>query len=211
MRKLFKLAALAALLVPALASAQLSLGARVGYGIAMGEAVEDGDLSDVIKGQIPIQIDVGYRLTPALTFGGYFGAGYGLLGDAVSDECDEFDLDCSARVLRLGVQLDYAFRNVSPTITPWVGAGIGYEWASVHQELDSVEVDTSFDGFEFLNLQGGVDWKVGGFSVGPFAMLSIGQYGSFDFESPEGDESGDIENKGLHQWLQIGLRGRFDL
>jgi hypothetical protein len=213
MRKLVKIFALAALLAPAVASAQLSLGARVGYAFAMGKAVDEdgGDLSDGVKGQIPIQIDVGYRLTPAFTLGGYFSAGYGIVGDAFSDDCDAADIDCSARVLRLGVQLDYAFKNVSPTMTPWLGAGIGYEWATLKGEQGSNEATESYSGFEFLNLQGGVDWKVGQFSVGPFAMLSIAQYSDFDFESPAGDASGDIPNKSIHEWLQIGLRGRFDL
>jgi hypothetical protein len=208
MRKLVKMFALAALLAPAVASAQLSLGARVGYGFAMGEAEKDADLSDAVKAQIPVQIDVGYRVTPDLTLGGYFGAGYGLVGDAVDEECDRFDLDCSARVLRLGVQVDYAFRNVSGAMTPWIGAGVGYEWASVHQEPD--DLDTRLDGFEFVNLQGGVDWKVGGFSVGPFAMLTIGQYANFEQEGLGETITRDTE-KALHQWLQVGLRGRFDL
>lgn len=213
MRKLVKLVALAALLVPAIASAQLSLGARVGYGFAMGKAVDEegGDLSDGIKAQIPIQIDVGYRIMPELTIGGYFGAGYGIVGDAFSDECDANDIDCSARVLRLGLQLDYAFKNVSPTMTPWVGAGIGYEWATLKGEAGGEEATTTYKGFEFLNLQGGVDWKVGQFSIGPFAMFSIGQYGKVDIETPLGDDSGDIENTAMHEWLQIGVRGRFDL
>jgi hypothetical protein len=213
MRKLVKIFALAALLAPAVASAQLSLGARVGYAFGMGKVsdTDQGDMSEFISGQIPIQIDVGFRVTPDLTLGGYFGAGYGLLGDAVDQECDDFDLDCSARVLRLGVQVDYAFRTVSPTMTPWIGAGVGYEWASVHQEDGSDELDSRVDGFEFLNLQGGVDWKVGGFSVGPFAMLTIAQYANFEQEGLGENISGDIDEKALHQWLQIGLRGRFDL
>lgn len=198
MRKLARLAVLAVLFAPTLASAQLSLGARLAYGLAMGEAAEGGDLADFAKSQIPIQLDVGYRVTPALTIGGYFAYGFANLGDDL--ECD----DCSGRVYRLGVQLDYAFKGGS--MTPWVGGGIGYEWLKLKDDATDDEITLS--GFEYLNLQGGLDWKVADkFSVGPFALFSIAQYS----KASEGGEDFDIDNKAMHQWLQLGIRGRFDL
>lgn len=206
MRTLARFAVLAVLFAPTLASAQLSLGARLGYGLAMGEAVENGDLSDGIKAQIPLQLDVGYRLTPAFTLGGYFSAGIGLAGDEFQEICDQDGVDCSLRVYRLGLQAEYAFKGAS--MSPWIGAGIGYEWAKIKAEAGSEELEMTFKGFEFLNLQGGVDWKVGSkFLVGPFAMLSIGQYSK---GSQDGEDM-DIEDKGVHEWLQFGVRGRFDL
>jgi len=209
MRTFAKLAALAVLFAPTLASAQLSLGARLGYGFAMGEVMEEGDLGDIVKAQIPLQLDVGYRVTPALTLGGYFAYGFGRIGDDImglGDVCDQDGVDCSSRVYRLGVQIDYAFKG--PSMTPWVGAGFGYEWAKFKAEAGAEELEITFKGFEFLNLQGGVDWKVADkLSVGPFAMVSIGQYST---GAIDGDDE-DIENKGLHQWLQLGVRGRFDL
>jgi len=69
------------------------------------------------------------------------------------------------------------------------------------------ELELSLSGFEFLNLQGGLDWKIGGkFSLGPFAMLSIGQYSNAEID---GDEA-EID-EAVHQWFQLGVRGRFDL
>lgn len=212
MRKLVKLAVLMVLLVPAAASAQLSLGARLGYSLPMGDAVEDGALKDGIKGQIPIQIDVGYKLMPALKLGGYFAAGYGFAGDEISDVCDLDGVDCSFRVYRAGLQLTYDFAKVSATFVPWVGAGIGYEWGSIKVEAGGDEATESYRGFEFLNLQAGGDWKVGGnMSVGPFVMFSIAQYSNYKFEEPGLSESGSIDNKGIHEWLQIGIRGTLDI
>ncbi|HEY6097870.1 MAG TPA: hypothetical protein VIW03_00475, partial [Anaeromyxobacter sp.] len=60
------------LLVPAAARAQWSVGARTGYAIAMGDADGTLKMSDMTSGQIPLQLDIGYRLqNTALTLGGY--------------------------------------------------------------------------------------------------------------------------------------------
>jgi hypothetical protein len=214
MRKLVKFALLMVLLVPAAASAQLSLGARLGYGIPMGDAedTEDGSLKDGISGIVPLQLEVGYKLTPALTLGGYVSGAYGFVGDQFEDECDTSGVDCSARVWRVGAQLLYSFANASPSFAPWIGVGAGYEWASIKLEGGGEEAKVGYDGFEFLNLQAGADWKAGGnLSFGPFIMFSLGQYSNFDVESPAGDFDGDIEEKAMHQWLTIGLRGTLDI
>ena len=211
MRKLARIVVVAVLFVPALASAQVSLGARLGYGLAMGEVFEDVDQGDFLSGQLPLQLDLGYRVNPALTVGGYFAFGLGRVGDTYEEDCDFDGVDCTGRVYRLGIQLDYRFAG--PSATPWIGAGIGYEWASFEIEEGDAYLRSSFKGFEFLNLQGGVEWKTSAqFSIGPFAMLSLARYASGEVESnvlPEG--SGDIEDKSFHQWLQLGVRGRFDL
>jgi len=204
MRKIATLAVLAVLFAPTLASAQLSLGARLGYAFAMGEAEEGIDVSDGAKAQIPIQLDVGYRATPALTLGGYFSYGFGRIGGDAEDYCDVADVDCSARVYRLGLQLEYRFAQ--PAATPWLGAGIGYEWAKLEYGNEKL----SYSGFEFLNLQGGVEWKAGEkFWVGPFAMLSLAKYSNSSYEAPGVDGEADVD--GMHQWMQLGVRGRFDL
>jgi hypothetical protein len=203
MRKLAKLTVLAVLLTPAFASAQVSLGVRFGYGFAMGEFEPDVDLADGIKAQVPIQLDLGFHVSPSLTLGGYFSYGFGRLGDELED-CD----DCSARVYRVGAQLEYTFK--SPSTTPWIGAGIGYEWASLND--DAADQKLTYKGWEFLNLQGGVDWKAGEkFWLGPFAMVSVGQFSKGSFESPDGNIEVDISDKSTHEWIQIGVRGKFDL
>jgi hypothetical protein len=190
MRKLLVVAALA--LLPLASQAQFSLGARIGYAPAMGDYVKDAPMSDGVKSQIPIQLDALYSFTPAFAAGAYLSYGFAQLeGDCA---------DCSASDLRLGIQGTYAFNSVSQQFVPWLGAGIGYEIASVDNGAGSV--DTS--GWELLNLQGGADYKVGEkFSVGPYVLFSIGQYSSI--------EGNDIAEKGTHEWLGFGVRGKFDL
>lgn len=190
MRKLLMIAAVA--LLPFTANAQFSLGLRVGYAPAMGDYMKDSAMSDGVKSQIPIQVDAMYKVTPAFAAGAYLSYGFAQL----DSDCT----DCSATDLRIGVQGTYAFNTVSQQFVPWLGAGFGYEIASV--DYGGASVDTS--GFEFLNLQGGADYKVSDqFSVGPYVQFSIGQYSNV--------EGTDIPEKAMHEWLGFGFRGKFDL
>lgn len=219
MRRMSMLAAvLAAVVFPTASHAQFTLGLRLGYAPAMGDAYEEAgvasEMSDGVKSQIPIQVDAGYRVTPALTLGAYASYGFGQIGDDLGDTCDANGLDCSARSIRLGVQALYAFKNVSPQWAPWAGAGFGYEWASAKMELGGLEMTQSFSGFEFLNLQAGVDYAVNPkFSVGPYLMYSLAQYSSGTIEmtgQPDVDVF-DTADSAMHQWLHFGVRGQFDL
>ncbi len=206
------------------------LGARTGYGIPLGKAVDQGtnnDLSDSISGMIPLQLDVGYRVIPSLMVGGYVMYGFGFTGDALSKSCDSLqglgatDVSCGVHDVRLGIQAQY---HILPkgSVDPWVGAGIGYEWLTFGIDISnagqSSNVSSTGHGFEFINLQGGADFSVApGFGLGPFLSLSVGQYSksssSCDGSGCDGlnTSSRDIDKKALHQWLTLGVRGTFVL
>jgi len=197
-------AVLAAVVVPTASQAQFTLGARLGYGIPMGDAVKDAPLKDEVKSQIPIQLDALYRITPDIAAGLYFSYGFVQLNSDVSDACDAANVDCSASSMRLGVEATYTLTKVSPTFVPWFGAGIGFEWLSEKAEFGGVSATQDVTGFEFLNLQGGADYKVSPqLAVGPYVQFSIGQYSSV--------EGNDITDKAMHEWLSFGVRGKFDL
>ena len=84
MRKLLTcLFAVAALSAPAAAHAQISLGLRLAYAPSFGDAVEDGELSDGVRSQIPVQVDAMYRLNPSVSLGGYFSYGFGQVGNEI--------------------------------------------------------------------------------------------------------------------------------
>jgi hypothetical protein len=219
MRKLFVLAALA--LLPLAAQAQFNLGLRLGYAPAMGDAMEDAKLSDVIKSQIPIQVDAMYTVAPDLAVGAYLSYGFGQVD--FDGLCDLGGVDCSGRSTRLGLQAAYTFSNASPTFLPWVGAGFGYEWASLTAEAGGLKAEQKASGFEFLNLQAGGEYRVNEkFSIGPYLQFSIAQYSELETSIPMVDDttgeylgsvttSGSIEDKGLHQWFGFGVRGKFAL
>jgi hypothetical protein len=215
MRKLMKYALLLALFVPAAASAQLTLGARVGYAFPTGQIEDepDSDLKDSFAYQIPLQVEAGWRFSPDLSLGAYFSAGYAAPGDDLEAElCDLDGVDCSLRVLRLGLQLGYTFSQVSPSFVPWVGIGTGWEWANVEADTDGPDASIRANGWEVVNLQAGADFKVSPqFAIGPFVQYSTGRYGETEIEEGGTTLTQDIDNKAFHGWLQLGLRGRFDL
>jgi hypothetical protein len=199
MRKLLVLAALVVL--PLSAQAQFTLGARLGYGFGMGDVGGTLSMGDWVKSQVPLQLDALYRVAPNVAVGAYFSRAFGQLGGDVNTACDMFGSDCSGRLTRLGAQATYSF--AAQQMAPWIGAGLGYEWNT----LEENGVALTFKGFE-LNLQAGTDFKVNEqFSVGPYLLLAVGQYSDATLD---GQDAGTVDKK-MHQWLNFGIRGKFDL
>lgn len=207
---------------PAIASAQLSLGARVAYALPFGD-VQGPDapgqssvaLGDVVTGAVPIQLDVLYRVTPQLSLGAYFSYAFAMVKfdvPGIPVTCDTAGVDCSGSQMRFGIQGTYAFQAAG--FEPWVGAMIGYEILSANLSLSGVgEADATVEGWEWFTLQGGADWKLGkSFVLGPFVAFGFGQYSNRKFEAP-GEPATDqsIPEKATHEWLSLGVRGRFDL
>lgn len=209
MRKLLMVGAvLAALVLPTASQAQFTLGARLGYGIGMGDVGGSGAsalaMSDWVKSQVPIQLDAMYRFSPEIAAGVYFSYGFGQLNSDLADACDAAGQDCSSSNTRFGIQGTYSFTKVSPSMVPWAGLGIGYEWNSADLAGDTI----TFTGFEYLNLQAGLDWKLNPqFALGPYVQYALGQYDSGEINGT----SADITDKAMHSWLSFGIRGKFDL
>jgi hypothetical protein len=207
-----KLLVLAALIVPMVSQAQVSLGLRAGYAPAMGDAVKDSKMSDNTKSQIPLQLDALYKVTKDIGVGAYFAYGFAQVGDP---GCDEAGVDCSANVMRFGVQAHYTFNQLKSPLVPWAGVGFGYEMASIEATFPGGKANIDASGFEFLNLQVGGDYAVSEkFAVGPYLQFSLAQYSKLkveDTSDPTENFDGSITDKGLHQWFGFGLRGKFDL
>jgi outer membrane protein W len=195
------------------ASGRFVIGLRTGYAIAMGKVADgaDNDLSDGISGHIPIWLDLGYMVTPNVMLGLYGHYGFGLLASDISDYCDTGNLDCSASVVRVGAQGQYHFSPMDQ-IDPWLGVGIGYEWMSLSMSGSGIDRTGGAHGFEFLNLQGGADFKLSpAFGLGPFASFSLGQYGTMTLSGSGADRTESIDQKAFHEWLTLGVRGAFTL
>jgi hypothetical protein len=185
----------------------LDLGLRLGYGIPMGSSAKDVKMSDHVDGQIPIWIDAGYRFTPNIMAGAYFSYGFMGLKDCPSGA------DCSAHDMRLGLQGQYRIMP-GEFVDPWVGVGIGLEWLGSSVSGGGQTVSTTASGTEFLDLQGGADFKVADMlTVGPFLSLSLAQYNGLSTSCPAGLQcaDGDIHDKALHEWLILGVRGVFGI
>ena len=198
---------------PAAAGGQkgVEIGLRLGYGIPLGDAAKDVKLGDSLKGQIPIRIDAGYRINPNIYVGLYFSYGIAMINKDKTKGCDQSGVDCSAHTLNFGVMGAY---HIMPeaSFDPWVGLGLGLEQVGQKVSAGGKDFSSTAKGLTFLDLQVGGDFKATpNFMVGPFVSFAIGQYSSVSSETPAGSASADITDKGLHQWLTIGVRGAYGI
>jgi hypothetical protein len=233
-------ASVAAFPAAATAEPKAEIAFRTGYGIPFGmlfDRVErpgddsGDDIDEFARGQVPIWFDIGARLDEKWFVGGYIQYGVVVFSKPLVRECDEFDLrasagdgdgraDCSFHDLRLGAEVQYHFGKPVSSFDPWVGGGVGYEWLSLGVFYDDAvneraHVSETFHGFEFLNLQTGLDYRVSDTTtVGPFFAFTFSSY-----RRARSSCEGNCENFGhawehiddtaLHHWLFLGVRGSF--
>jgi hypothetical protein len=204
----------------------ISLGLRTGFGLPVGRirSVEYGALPGVpapddtvsghVRGMIPLQLDAGYRISPNLLVGVFFQYGVGLVNTDYMTVCNR--ISCSAYDYSFGAQAHYHFQP-DRSFDPWLGAGVGYEVLGfTESNLDRIdprsprEVTEGYKGF-LLSLQGGADFKPApNFGIGPFANVSVGYYdvNTYTTETYEGSHDQELS---IHAWLNVGVRGQFDL
>jgi hypothetical protein len=181
-------------------------GVRAGVAFPVGDLAKDSSLSDTISWSAPLQVDAGARVGPAFV-GGYFSYAFGKLGSNI--DCGS--LSCSASDVRVGFEVLWHFAP-GAKVDPWAGLGVGYEWLTVSASASGGSASGTVRGFEFANLQAGVDFAAGRvFRIGPFVMATLSQYSSGSASvSRSGGGTGsaeqDITNKTLHSWLSLGLR-----
>jgi opacity protein-like surface antigen len=215
--------ALVCLLFPSLAAAQyadsspstdanlqgLELSLGLGYGTPFGDIYKSGSdsvaLSDVISGQIPLGVGLGYRVNPLFSFGLAFE-----YVPLITKNCDAGS-SCSAHDIHLGIEGRLHFAT-DQSFSPWISGGLGYEWISL-SESGSQTGDMSASGLEF-NFQVGGDYRVNSaFTLGPFIGLHVGNYDSLSASAQGQSGSADIPsaNQTTHGWMTFGLRGAFTL
>ena len=207
----------------------IELGFRTGYALPLGSASgnsssvtttggttvttssTDSSLSDIVSGQIPLWVDAGYRITPNFYVGGFFQYGFAFIPSNADTGCGQSGVSCSGHDVMFGVEAHYHILPDAP-FDPWVGLGVGYEILTFNISEGSQSGDVSASGWQFVNFQVGGDYHVTpSFGVGPFVALSLGQYSSASASSGGSSMSNDIENKAIHEWLTLGLRGVYDI
>jgi hypothetical protein len=196
----------------------LEFGVRLALGLPFGGLVggNGGDLNHSVSTLIaPLWLEAGARIASHWYVGGYFSYAIASLSNqAFGGNCQTIGIGCSANDIRLGVQGQY---HILPDnlFDPWFGAGIGYEWLSATLTQGASVQNGGFSGWEFVNLQGGLEFRLlkGMLGVGPFIELTIDQYSS---ESVSTDNNGgtvgqSIPSQALHEWFMLGAKGDFDL
>jgi outer membrane protein W len=206
---------------PAAGEGKFVLGLRLGYALPMGATAENNDgssekMTDGVSGHFPIWLDVGYMVSPDVMVGLYGQYAFGAVAGPLKTECDRASsagISCSAADIRFGLQVQYHFSRPGQ-IDPWLGVGVGYELLKISISGAGQDGSTTAKGFEFANVQAGVDFKaLHHFGVGPFVSFSLGQYDSTSNSGSIAEISpgGDIPNPALHEWLTFGIRGAFTL
>jgi hypothetical protein len=179
----------------------LSLSARLAYAVPMGSLAQGSTLSDGISGGIPIVIEGAYRFNRNLSLG--LAGQYAYM---MTKNCTT-GASCSATDYQFFLEGIYNARMGS-TIDPWVGLGIGYEHLSLNESAGGSSQDVGVSGLGLASVQvGGNFLAAPQVEVGPFLSFSVGKYGS----ASAAGYSGDIMNTAFHEWLQIGVRGTFNL
>ncbi len=196
---------LVALLAPAAAGAQPTVGLRVSWAPALGDLASGTPMSEVLRSQVPLQLDALWRFGFApLSAGAYASWGPGQVG---ASACGG---SCSGSAWRAGVQGLWTFPPLWDRVTFWSGLGLGWEWATMRQEKLGTRTTYGYAGPE-LALQGGAEWPIGGrFAVGPAVLLGLGRYARESLDTGYGSASGAIATRAVHAWVHLGVRGRVD-
>ncbi len=202
-----------------------SFALRAGYGIPLGTMFgtwstgrAGNDLSDAYSGTLPLEVDVGWRFSPRWYLGGYYQYAFGFVGSGVG--CTS-GVSCTVSNMRFGVDVAYTFLPEG-NIVPWAALGAGYEIGSLTANQSVVSASETFRGWEFGHLTVGVDYRLSSkFRIGPFATFAVAQYTSYTSpvnprtgevtSTPPTDETYDIDSKGIHEWLQLGIKATLDL
>jgi outer membrane protein W len=194
----------------------LEVGLRLGVGFPLGHEgttasdTSNDKLSDDLKAIIPIAVDAGYRINPNVYLGLLLQYGFGIVDTNSSNGCGDSGVSCSGSDLRLGVDLHFHFAP-GQSFDPWLGVGAGYEWLFLDVTAGG-EASLTATGFEFGNVQLGGDIPIApNFAIGPFVSLSFGQYGNVSVSSGGTSMDMSITSKSFHEWLDIGVRGVYDI
>jgi len=195
------------------------MAASTGLRFHMGDA--SGAPGDTLGArysyQLPVTLDLGFKLTPDVYLGGYLGFAYGAEGNAdlIEDYCDDDDgnlsndISCSVLSYRIGAALQYHFVP-GGEYNPWVGYGFGLE--TVDQSLQDAprgfKQSTQTTAVTLAKLNLGVDYRGrSGIGVG---LLSEAAAGRFFHTRTEIDGvatyAGGIDQPAYHLWVGAGVR-----
>jgi hypothetical protein len=201
----FATLALASVAVPSRSMGQPVAALRLAYAPALGDLARGVPMSDAMSSQVPVQLDVLWRLGRAAA-GAYASWGPGQVGGTACA-----GTTCSASVVRAGLQGLWAFDPLGAVrLVPWAGAGLGWEWASQRREGQGSTTTSTWSGAE-LALQGGAEFPIAQrFGVGPFVLLGMGRYARESLDTPVESGAKGIAEKGFHLWVHVGVRARVE-
>ena len=195
------------------------LGVRVGYALPFGNAVggSGGALDSVVSSLVPIALDAGYRIDAQVSIGLFLQ--YGIMQIKTAQNACVPGASCSGSVTSVGAEGLYHL-PLPGRFVPWLGLGAGYEW--LHLDIaenvggQTANVSGTLRGAVFGVGQLGGDYHITPeLGLGPFVAFSVARY---DHTASSGTVNGmpmsismEITDKGVHEWLVLGVRGTFSL
>jgi hypothetical protein len=199
-------------------SPRVVIGVRSGYSWGLGDVNSALALKDAMGFQIPVQLDLGLRLIPEISFGAYVSYGFSQPTGSMKELCDSPGLSCSASALRAGVQFIWYLsqrgepspflrdpRHGDDEDSGWVGIGAGYDSIRGTISAGSTSMDLEASGLEAF-AQLGVDFYTTQRSaLGLYVQASVGRFTDVQV----GGTSGPDSTPRLHEWITLGLRGEF--
>jgi hypothetical protein len=215
MTRLLRLAALCALLAPAVPSAQVVLGARVGLAFPFG-SVQDGlKAKDQLARAFPLELAASWRFDPNWEAGLVGGYAVGSVGDVQSKDCSLTGVSCTGHLWRLAARGEWSVREGA--WRPFTAGLLGWEWdVAKWEESSSNWEQTAWNGW-LVGLEAGVDRLVSPHvELGAFLGFSLGQYRSISVKGEvpgfgSYDGSRGVDSPTVHTLLSLGLRGNFPL
>ena len=182
---------------------------RVGAQLPWGDAsdLQGDELSARYGWQVPIVVDVGFKLQKPLFLGVYAGAAYGQVGSGSEADaaCSAEGVSCRVLFYQLGVQGQYHF-GPSDRFNPWLGLGFGYELARQSLSTGSYSEEQQSAGATLLKLAIGVDYR-STYGLGPFVEVSAGRYGTTRTEvDGVRVHEGPVDPSAWHGFLMFGAR-----
>jgi hypothetical protein len=190
-----------------------------GYMIPLGSAdgASTDSMSNFMNGAVPLRVEAGWRfLSPSIFVGAYFAYAFASLASASGSlpdiaGCNNTGISCSGNVLEVGGEVHAHFLPEG-TFDPWVGAGFGYEQATLNASGPGGSASLQVSGLDFLTLMLGGDFKaMGNLGIGPWVGLTLGQYNNISVNTPAQNNSQSITQTAMHEWVTLGLRGVYDI
>jgi hypothetical protein len=182
-------------------------GFRLSVGIPGGSVVQNAKLSNVASLLYNLEGQTDLVIASRLSLGVHVGIGVASLADDFSQNCQANGVSCTLLDFTLGAHAEFTPFGRRARVKPWVGIGVSYEDLILSESFDSVSTSGSFNGVD-LDASLGVDVKLGPFGLGPFVTYRTGKYSSVSADSL-GATTADIQQTTWHDWVMIGLRGRY--
>jgi hypothetical protein len=205
MRKLGLLLLTCVLAAPsARADGSIQIGLGAGIAKPYGQIEGGSNLGDAIAWGFPLQADVQFRFLKQFAAGAYVRYAPTSLASALQNGCSNAGFSCDASDLGVGVLGEYRFSERLEG-GPWLGALVGWEMLRSTRSESGQKATENLSGIEG-GVRGGMDFELGGITLGPWGAFHVAQFTTSKVESNGTTTSGSIASAALHGWFELGVR-----